>query len=74
MSTEVLLQPLYGSSKDGPVSSLLTIDGFKVLLDCGWSEPYNVELLAPLKEYVPRYKLVIFCYSQFNMLHMHMTP
>ena len=51
MSTEVLFQPLYGSADGGPVSSLLSIDGFKVLLDCGWCEPYNVELLAPLKAY-----------------------
>lgn len=52
MSTEVLFEPLYGSTDNGPICSLLSIDGFKILLDCGWAEPFNVELLAPLKAYV----------------------
>jgi hypothetical protein len=52
MSIEVSFRPLYGSGNDGPLASVLDIDGFKILLDCGWAEPYNTDLLIPLKEYV----------------------
>lgn len=51
MSTEVSFQPIYGSSSDGPVSSLLVIDGFKILLDCGWIEPFSVSMIEPLRLY-----------------------
>lgn len=51
MSTEVSFQPIYGSSNDGPVSSLLVIDGFKILLDCGWIEPFSISLIEPLRLY-----------------------
>jgi len=71
MSTDVHLQPLYGSTKDGPVSSLLLIDGFKVLLDCGWSEPYNVDLLTPLKEYVdPQFHCLRPFKHAFSSIHL----
>lgn len=44
----VLLQPLCGIAGQPALCYLLDIDGVRVLLDCGWTESFNVELLAPL--------------------------
>jgi Cft2 family RNA processing exonuclease len=64
----VLFQPIYGSSGDGPISSLLEIDGFKILLDCGWDEPFSISLIEPLKEIAPTVDAVVI--SAPDMAHM----
>ena len=50
MGTKVEFKALYGSSSSGPVSSLLCINEFKLLLDCGWDDRYDTELLKPIVE------------------------
>jgi cleavage and polyadenylation specificity factor subunit 2 len=71
MSTEVLFQPLYGSANYGPVASLLEIDGFKILLDCGWTETFNVELLEPLRAFVPpMYHNLTVLDEPFHLVHV----
>jgi cleavage and polyadenylation specificity factor subunit 2 len=57
----VYFEPLYGFDESGPVSSVLEIDGFRILLDCGWNELFDVSLLNPLKEYV-------FAFNSFSLL------
>lgn len=49
MGTKVNFQPLYGA-RDGhqALSYLLQIDDLTLLLDCGWTEDYDLELLRPL--------------------------
>lgn len=69
MSTEVNLTPLYGSQDVGPVSSVLDIDGFKILLDCGWAEPFHPALLEPLRLYVPLFSSYLTAYSHI-LLHI----
>ena len=44
--------PLYGVQSDGPVSFILEIDEVCILLDCGWNDLFDTELLKPLKEHV----------------------
>lgn len=45
----VNLVPLYGADGQRHVSSLLTIGDTQILLDCGWTEEFNVADLAALK-------------------------
>jgi cleavage and polyadenylation specificity factor subunit 2 len=41
---------LYGAQQDGPVCSLLDIDGFNILLDCGWTDAFDLQHIQPLLE------------------------
>lgn len=53
MATAVVVTftSLYGAGKHEPLASLLKVDDVNILLDCGWNEAFNEELLAPLKAY-----------------------
>lgn len=51
MSTSnVEFTPIYGGSTDGPICYLLQIDGYNILLDCGWDDSFDLELIQVLKE------------------------
>lgn len=46
----ITVTPLYGAEDCGAVSTLLDVQGVRILLDCGWTDAYDVNLLAPLIE------------------------
>lgn len=50
MATRVHFEALYGSSSNGPVCSILRVDDLTVLLDCGWDDEYDVNLLRPIEK------------------------
>ncbi|KAK9795196.1 hypothetical protein WJX73_004218 [Symbiochloris irregularis] len=64
MGTRVKFVPLYGA-RDGQraLSYLLEIDELTILLDCGWTEEYDLALLRPLIQMLPKLK-----YQQFVRL------
>ena len=43
--------PLAGALSGGPLCYLLDLDGYRILLDCGWSDTFDPALHAPLKRY-----------------------
>ncbi len=51
MSVAITFRPLFVDG-DKPLCSLLKIDNYNILLDCGWDENFNEEDLAQLREYV----------------------
>jgi hypothetical protein len=53
MTSKILFQPLYGAKDTNqPLSFLLRVDDFTILLDCGWNDSWDVALLEPLTKYV----------------------
>lgn len=50
MATRIYYEVLYGETSKGPACSTLEIDGFLVLLDCGWDDHYDTELLKPIEK------------------------
>lgn len=46
--------PLLGVHGRGPLSYLLELEGFTFLLDCGWNDAYDPQLLAPVLAALPR--------------------
>lgn len=51
MTVSIQYEPLYGvNSPDRALSSILTIDGFKILLDCGWTSAFDVTYISALAE------------------------
>ena len=73
-STNVAFTPLYGSSgvcaevRKGygtgeALCYLLEIDGACILLDCGWDERFDPQLLEPLRDVAPRVQLVLLSHG-----------
>ena len=50
MATRIEYEVLYGENAKGPVCSILEIDNFVILLDCGWDDHFNTELLKPIEK------------------------
>lgn len=48
METVVRYTPLCGVGEDSPLCSLLEIDDYTILLDCGWDDSFDVALLDPV--------------------------
>lgn len=46
--------PLLGVDSQQPLSYLLELDGFVILLDCGWNDSYDPDLLQPVVAVLPR--------------------
>ena len=53
MGTSVQVTPLSGAYGEGPLCYLLAVDGFRFLLDCGWTDHCDPALLQPLARYPP---------------------
>jgi cleavage and polyadenylation specificity factor subunit 2 len=52
MSSDVFFTPLWGANSEGAVCFLLEVDGCRLLLDCGWSESFDPDLLDPLAKLI----------------------
>jgi cleavage and polyadenylation specificity factor subunit 2 len=51
---DVLFTPLYGHDDScEAVSSVLKIGGVTILLDCGWTDECDIDMLAPLAAVAP---------------------
>ncbi|GJZ70139.1 cleavage and polyadenylation specificity factor subunit 2 isoform X1 [Tanacetum coccineum] len=48
MGTSVQVTPLCGVYNENPLSYLVSIDGFNLLIDCGWNDHFDPQLLIPL--------------------------
>ncbi len=47
---DVRFKALWGAEENEPLCFLLELDDFTLLLDCGWTTQFNVQLLEPLKK------------------------
>lgn len=45
----VQLTPVYGVLSEDPCCYVLEVENMTILLDCGWREPFDMQLIAPLK-------------------------
>jgi cleavage and polyadenylation specificity factor subunit 2 len=72
-ATAITFQALYGVHTDEtPVAYLLEVDGVCILLDCGWDEKFDVELLEPLRAVVSKIDLVLLSYP--DLAHIGALP
>ena len=72
MSSSVKFTPICGahtsSSTPTPLCYLLQIDEFNILLDCGWSEPFDVAVLEPLAAVAPTIDAILLSHADTNHL------
>ena len=50
MTSIIKLSVLSGAYDEGPLCYLLQVDEFRFLLDCGWNESFNAEIVEPIKK------------------------
>lgn len=50
-SSSVQFTPIYGGTDRGPVCSILDVDGYRILLDCGWNDTFDLEIIKDLEKY-----------------------
>ena len=50
MNKRISYEVLYGETTRGPISGILRVEGLTILLDCGWDDEYNTELLKPIEK------------------------
>lgn len=72
MGSQIKFTQLYGATYDSPLCSLLEINSFTFLIDCGWTEEFDVKLLDPLKEAIPRIDAVLL--SHPDTAHLGALP
>ena len=58
--------PIYGISSSDPLCYLLEIDGYKILLDCGWSYTLNSNILLPLKSIISTIDIILITHSNIK--------
>lgn len=58
-STSISFQPLSGAKSEAPFAYLLHIDEYTILLDCGWSDNFDVNELTNLIECCSRIDAVL---------------
>ena len=52
MTVELAFRPLYGVHGGQPLCYLLRVGGFTLLLDCGWTDAFDPQMLEPLRAVV----------------------
>ena len=62
MGTSVQVMPLSGAHSEAPLCYLLQVDGFRFLLDCGWTDSFDLTVLEPLKSVAPTVDAVLLSY------------
>ncbi|KAJ6425018.1 hypothetical protein OIU84_025731 [Salix udensis] len=72
MGTSVQVTPLSGVYNENPLSYLVSIDGFNLLIDCGWNDHFDPSLLQPLSKVASKIDAVLISYG--DMLHLGALP
>ncbi|TVU10576.1 hypothetical protein EJB05_44117 [Eragrostis curvula] len=72
MGTSVQVTPLSGVYGESPLCYLLAVDGFRFLLDCGWSDLCDPSQLEPLAKVAPTIDAVLL--SHPDMMHLGALP
>ncbi|KAL2635973.1 hypothetical protein R1flu_007452 [Riccia fluitans] len=71
-SSSVKLTPLSGAHSESPLCYLLEVDGFRFLLDCGWTDMFDVDQLKPLASVAPSIDAVLLSYP--DTMHLGALP
>ncbi|GAU49657.1 hypothetical protein TSUD_291550 [Trifolium subterraneum] len=72
MGTSVQVTPLCGVYNENPLSYLVSIDGFNLLIDCGWNDHFDPSLLQPLSRVASTIDAVLL--SHPDTLHLGALP
>ncbi|TQE03901.1 hypothetical protein C1H46_010428 [Malus baccata] len=69
---QIEVTPLCGVYNENPLSYLVSIDGFNLLIDCGWNDHFDPSLLQPLSRVASTVDAVLL--SHPDTLHLGALP
>eukprot|EP00798_Chlamydomonas_sp_ICE-L_P030011 gene30011-18086_t len=72
MGSTIKFTSLGDDDADTPLCYLLEIDGFTFLMDCGWTDSFDVERLEPVKRVIDSIDAVLI--SHPSILHIGALP
>ncbi|KAJ3693032.1 hypothetical protein LUZ60_012127 [Juncus effusus] len=72
MGTSVQITPLSGVYDESPLCYLVAIDGFNLLMDCGWNDLFDPASLLPLSKVAKSIDAVLL--SHPDILHLGALP
>jgi len=72
MTSIIRLTPVSGGGEETPHCYLLDVDGFNILLDCGWDSNFNMEFIKELKKHVSKIDAILLSYP--DQLHLGALP
>eukprot|EP00698_Gefionella_okellyi_P013818 TRINITY_DN380_c0_g1_i1.p1 TRINITY_DN380_c0_g1~~TRINITY_DN380_c0_g1_i1.p1 ORF type:complete len:726 (-),score=196.88 TRINITY_DN380_c0_g1_i1:506-2683(-) len=72
MTSEINFTPLYGVKSDGPLCYLLELDDYNILLDIGWNSNFDLDILEPLKDVIPKVDCILL--SHADLSHVGALP
>eukprot|EP00897_Mesotaenium_endlicherianum_P003275 jgi/Mesen1/2976/ME000176S02016 len=72
MGTSVKFAPLCGAYNEEPLCYLLEVNGFSILLDCGWTDSFDLSQLEPLRHVAKSVDAVLL--SHPDMAHLGALP
>jgi cleavage and polyadenylation specificity factor subunit 2 len=73
-SLRVHLQPIYGVVGQPALCYLLEVDGLRLLLDCGWDETFDEDLVAPLAAVIQAADVDAVLLSHSSVAHIGALP
>jgi len=72
MTSIIKFIPLAGACDDGPCCSILQVDDFKLLLDCGWNESFNMNIIENIAKHIGQVNAIILTFP--DLQHMGALP
>ncbi|CEG66669.1 hypothetical protein RMATCC62417_03208 [Rhizopus microsporus] len=72
MTSYIKFTPISGSKNEDPLCYLLEIDEVKILLDCGWSDSFDIDSLSNLKKISKQIDAVLLSHS--DLVHLGAYP
>jgi cleavage and polyadenylation specificity factor subunit 2 len=72
MTSILKFTPITGALAEQPLCYLLEIDELRILLDCGWNDSFDVNMLKPLAKIAPKVNYVLI--SHPDMEHIGALP
>jgi cleavage and polyadenylation specificity factor subunit 2 len=72
MTSILKFTPITGALAEQPLCYLLEIDELRILLDCGWNDSFDLNMLKPLAKIAPKVNYVLI--SHPDMEHIGALP
>ncbi|RZC33435.1 cleavage and polyadenylation specificity factor subunit 2 [Asbolus verrucosus] len=72
MTSIIKLQALSGTMNESPPCYILQVDDVRILLDCGWDEHFDMEIIKELKRHVHTIDAVLLSYP--DVAHLGALP
>eukprot|EP00731_Ephydatia_muelleri_P028304 Em0019g1177a len=72
MTSIIKFTVLSGAHDEGPPCYLLQVDEFRFLIDCGWNETFNMDVIENVKRHIHQIDAILVTYP--DVMHLGCLP